>query len=86
MHKNQAVWTLGKLALCIPSGASAYAQFWNTIVVDKEPRYNFPTRTAPGEVIDLTADERPFYFNPYSGELSLDFPRTERTCRGGILA
>ncbi|KAI5835930.1 hypothetical protein K523DRAFT_367986 [Schizophyllum commune Tattone D] len=49
-------------------------------------QYNFPTRTAPGEVIDLTADERPFYFNPYSGELSLEFPRTERTCRGGILA
>ncbi|KAL1748936.1 SNF2 family N-terminal domain-containing protein [Schizophyllum fasciatum] len=49
-------------------------------------QYNFPVQSAPGEVIDLTADERPFYFNPYSGELSLEFPRTEKTCRGGILA
>ncbi|KAJ7044998.1 DNA repair protein RAD5 [Mycena alexandri] len=39
-----------------------------------------------GGVIDLTADEIPFYFNPYSGELSLDFPKAERTGRGGILA
>lgn len=36
--------------------------------------------------MDLTADEQPFYFNEYSGELSLDFPRAERKCKGGILA
>ncbi|KXN90093.1 DNA repair protein RAD5 [Leucoagaricus sp. SymC.cos] len=36
--------------------------------------------------IDLTADEKEFYFNPYSGELSLDVPKVERRCRGGILA
>src|SRR5882762_10390389 len=30
--------------------------------------------------------ERSFYFNPYSGELSLEFPKTERNCKGGILA
>lgn len=39
-----------------------------------------------GETIDLTADEKPFYFNPYSGELSLKFPKAEMNCRGGILA
>lgn len=37
-------------------------------------------------MIDLTADEQPFYFNPYSGELSLEFPRAERRFKGGILA
>ena len=37
-------------------------------------------------MIDLTADEHPFYFNPYSGELSLKFPKAERQCKGGILA
>jgi DNA repair protein RAD5 len=37
-------------------------------------------------MIDLTADEHPFYFNPYSGELSLKFPKAERNCKGGILA
>jgi DNA repair protein RAD5 len=39
-----------------------------------------------GELIDLTADEKPFYMNPYSGEMSLVFPKAERKCRGGILA
>ena len=37
-------------------------------------------------MIDLTADEHPFYFNPYSAELSLKFPKAERNCKGGILA
>ena len=38
------------------------------------------------DIIDLTADDKPFYFNRYSGELSLDYPKAERNCRGGILA
>lgn len=50
-------------------------------------RYAFPEEPImDGEMIDLTADERLFYFNPYSGELSLEFPRAERNCKGGILA
>jgi len=50
-------------------------------------RYFFPEKPAmDGEMIDLTADERPFYMNPYSGEMSLEFPKAERKCRGGILA
>ncbi|KAJ7110331.1 DNA repair protein RAD5 [Mycena crocata] len=48
-------------------------------------QYAFPP-PRDGGVIDLTADETPFYFNPYSGELSLEFPRAERKGRGGILA
>lgn len=48
-------------------------------------QYAFPIKT-DSEIIDLTADEKPFYFNPYSGELSLTFPKAERNCRGGILA
>lgn len=47
--------------------------------------YAFPSDPHQG-VIDLTSDERPFYFNDYSGELSLEFPRAERKFRGGILA
>ncbi|TDL28160.1 hypothetical protein BD410DRAFT_870386 [Rickenella mellea] len=48
-------------------------------------QYNFPSEPHNG-VIDLTAEERPFYFNSYSGELSLEFPRAEIKCCGGILA
>ncbi|KAG1896321.1 SNF2 family N-terminal domain-containing protein [Suillus fuscotomentosus] len=48
-------------------------------------KYAFPAEPRDG-IIDLTADEKPFYFNPYSGELSLDFPKAERTLKGGILA
>ncbi|KAH9929764.1 SNF2 family N-terminal domain-containing protein [Fomitopsis serialis] len=47
--------------------------------------YLFPLEPNNG-VIDLTADDRAFYFNEYSGELSLQFPKAERKCRGGILA
>lgn len=49
--------------------------------------YSFPHEPCMNDdIIDLTADEKLFYFNPYSGELSLDFPKAERNCRGGILA
>ncbi|TCD62159.1 DNA helicase rad5 [Steccherinum ochraceum] len=47
--------------------------------------YIFPAEPTDG-MIDLTADEAPFYFNEYSGELSLEFPKAERKFRGGILA
>ncbi|OCH95686.1 hypothetical protein OBBRIDRAFT_871170 [Obba rivulosa] len=47
--------------------------------------YIFPPE--PGEgLIDLTSDDMAFYFNEYSGELSLDFPKAVRNTRGGILA
>ncbi|OSX66957.1 hypothetical protein POSPLADRAFT_1175676 [Postia placenta MAD-698-R-SB12] len=47
--------------------------------------YVFPLEPKDG-IIDLTADEKAFYFNEYSGELSLEFPKAERKCRSGILA
>ncbi|KAF9566925.1 DNA repair protein RAD5 [Agrocybe pediades] len=50
-------------------------------------QYIFPDEPVmDGDMIDLTADEKPFYFNPYSGELSLNFPKAEIHCKGGILA
>lgn len=50
--------------------------------------YTFPRDLSENteELLDLTDDDVPFYFNSYSGELSLTFPRAERKCRGGILA
>ena len=48
--------------------------------------YQWPTKDAADK--DLPAVEGPdnFYVNPYSGELSLDFPVQEQNCLGGILA
>ncbi|PSS29648.1 hypothetical protein PHLCEN_2v2796 [Hermanssonia centrifuga] len=34
------------------------------------------------ETIDLTTDEQPFYYNEFSGELSLEFPVAERKFKG----
>ncbi|KAK7064681.1 DNA repair protein RAD5 [Favolaschia claudopus] len=48
-------------------------------------KYLFPP-PRDGGVIDLTDDDKPFYFNPFYGELSLEFPKAERKGRGGILA
>ncbi|KAG1813188.1 SNF2 family N-terminal domain-containing protein [Suillus subaureus] len=46
--------------------------------------YAFPAEPQDG-IIDLTEDEKSFYFNPYSGELSLDFPKAERKLKGADL-
>ena len=60
---------------------AVYAYF----ILQQPVRYIFPLEPTSGP-IDLTADEMPFYFNEYSGELSLEFPKAERHFRGGILA
>ena len=49
-------------------------------------RYTFPPEPTDDGILDLTEDEQPFYYNSHSGELSLEFPRAENVCRGGILA
>ncbi|KAG8812514.1 DNA helicase rad5 [Serendipita sp. 400] len=48
--------------------------------------FAFPVEPLDTGVIDLCEDERPFYFNPYSGELSLEFPQSTTNSKGGILA
>lgn len=50
------------------------------------PRYVFPAEPDNSGFIDLTGDDVSFYLNPYSGEMSLEFPKVDRSCRGGILA
>ncbi|KWU47480.1 hypothetical protein RHOSPDRAFT_30907 [Rhodotorula sp. JG-1b] len=40
-------------------------------------KYLFPGASSPSDC---------FYYNPYSGEISLDFPKASTRCRGGILA
>ncbi|KAF1829723.1 hypothetical protein BDW02DRAFT_573724 [Decorospora gaudefroyi] len=48
--------------------------------------YQWPTEDADNQPVPLVADQAMFYVNPYSGELSLDFPKQEQNCLGGILA
>lgn len=48
--------------------------------------YTWPTKDAADKDLPILAEQHSFYVNPYSGELSLDFPVQEQTCLGGILA
>ncbi|TFY83512.1 hypothetical protein EWM64_g492 [Hericium alpestre] len=78
-YQKQALCWMHSLEMGLMSAREAGSMhpLWN--------EYRFPTEPIDG-VYDLTAEEQPFYFNPYSGELSLEFPKAERKCRGGILA
>lgn len=55
-------------------------------------RYAFKKEQEPGEPIEIEDDDdwidpsRKFYWSPYSGELSLELPKTQMKARGGILA
>ncbi|KAK3334079.1 SNF2 family N-terminal domain-containing protein [Cercophora scortea] len=49
--------------------------------------YTWPTKDCDDkELPQLPGQPTAFYVNPYSGDLSLDFPRQEQHCLGGILA
>ena len=48
--------------------------------------YKFPTKGVNDDDLPAVENQDSFYVNPYSGELSLDFPTQEQHCRGGILA
>jgi DNA repair protein RAD5 len=57
-----------------------------------DPRYAFKKDRKENEPIEIEDDDdfvdpsRKFYWNPYSGELSVTFPKSETRARGGILA
>ncbi|KAF2636308.1 DNA repair protein-like protein rad5 [Massarina eburnea CBS 473.64] len=48
--------------------------------------YAWPTEDADSVLVPIIEDQNMFYVNPYSGELSLEFPKQEHNCLGGILA
>ncbi|KAH8725824.1 SNF2 family N-terminal domain-containing protein [Phaeosphaeriaceae sp. PMI808] len=48
--------------------------------------YQWPTQDADNEALPMIEGQIMFYVNPYSGELSLEFPKQEQNCLGGILA
>ena len=48
--------------------------------------YSWPEKDANDQEVARVTGQEKFYVNPYSGELSLDFPAQEQNCLGGILA
>ncbi|KAH9430134.1 DNA repair protein rad5 [Pyricularia oryzae] len=48
--------------------------------------YQWPTKDFDDQDVPQVADQPSFYVNPYSGEMSLEFPAQEQHCLGGILA
>ena len=48
--------------------------------------YAWPTKDMDDKAVPQFADQEKLYVNPYSGELSLQFPVQEQNCLGGILA
>ncbi|OTB00137.1 hypothetical protein M426DRAFT_66475 [Hypoxylon sp. CI-4A] len=48
--------------------------------------YAWPTKDVDDQDVPQVEGQPTFYMNPYSGEMSLDFPVQEQHCLGGILA
>lgn len=48
--------------------------------------YTWPVKDVDDEELPRVEGQESFYVNPYSGEMSLDFPCQEQHCLGGILA
>jgi DNA repair protein RAD5 len=48
--------------------------------------YVWPTKDVDDQETVKVVDQDCFYINPYSGEMSLDFPVQEQHCLGGLLA
>lgn len=57
---------------------------WEEYAFKKEQEIGQPIEIEDDD--DLIDPARKFYFNPYSGELSLDFPTSKTKSNGGILA
>lgn len=49
-------------------------------------QYKWPTKDADDKDLPVVEGIDYFYVNPYSGELSTEFPAQEQNCLGGILA
>ena len=48
--------------------------------------YLWPTKDVDDQPVEGVENVASFYVNPYSGEMSLEFPVQEQNCLGGILA
>ncbi len=48
--------------------------------------YQWPSKDVDDKDLPAVEGQANFYVNPYSGEISLDFPMQDQNCLGGILA
>ncbi|KAL9639402.1 MAG: hypothetical protein Q9164_000943 [Protoblastenia rupestris] len=48
--------------------------------------YSWPAKNMDDQDLPAVSGQPSFYVNPYSGEMSLEFPAQEQHCLGGILA
>ncbi|KAF2705996.1 hypothetical protein K504DRAFT_414092 [Pleomassaria siparia CBS 279.74] len=48
--------------------------------------YEWPTQDADNAPVPTVDGQAMFYINPYSGDMSLEFPKQEQNCLGGVLA
>jgi DNA repair protein RAD5 len=48
--------------------------------------YQWPTKDVDDHILPIMEGQAKFYVNPYSGEISLEFPMQDQHCLGGILA
>ncbi|KAL7413539.1 SNF2 family N-terminal domain-containing protein [Mrakia frigida] len=86
-YQKQALRWMSDIELGVKSGREASLHpLWSEYVFGHEVKSN---GFKSGEVIDIDEWEEAqtqFYFNPYSGELSLTFPKANHVLTGGILA
>ncbi|KAL2011478.1 hypothetical protein VTN00DRAFT_4196 [Thermoascus crustaceus] len=78
-YQKQALhWMLSKERDNKPERQSSMHPLWE--------EYKWPLKDVDDKVLPCVYQQDHFYVNPYSGELSLEFPVQEQHCLGGILA
>ncbi|EDN05959.1 hypothetical protein HCAG_02562 [Histoplasma mississippiense (nom. inval.)] len=78
-YQKQALhWMLGKERDVHPKLQQSMHPLWE--------EYSWPTEDMDCKPLPRVPNREKFYVNPYSGELSLEFPVQEQNCLGGILA
>ncbi|KAK2736696.1 DNA helicase rad5 [Onygenales sp. PD_40] len=78
-YQKQALhWMLGKEKDVKPDTQQSMHPLWE--------EYSWPAKDVDDKLLPRVLNHDKFYVNPYSGELSLEFPVQEQNCLGGILA
>ncbi|EER25103.1 SNF2 family N-terminal domain containing protein [Coccidioides posadasii C735 delta SOWgp] len=77
-QKQALYWMLGKEKDMKSNRETSMNPLWE--------EYTWPVKDVDEKPLPRVLNRDKFYVNPYSGELSLEFPLQEQHCLGGILA